>query len=644
MTPLSKGTGLCTGANRRSTMSGFITKTAAGIAAAATLIGGLAIGASSAQATTTTSYDRTLGNAQFEAARTQNGLAKEMNYGSILHAWMWSFNTMKEHMAEIADAGYTSVQTSPISVIKGPMQGKQFTENWYYVYQPAGTSIGNSVVGSEDDLKAMTAEAHKYGIRIIVDAVINHFTSDWNAIEPSWQNASLFHTKSEGGCGNNGTGINYGNRWQVTHCHLLGLWDLNTENQEVGNRMQGFLKQAVADGVDGFRYDAAKHIELPDEFGTHSPYFDTILDNGAQYQYGEVLQGDAGLNVAAYPALFEKYSSNGGGNTASNYGGALRSALNSKNLNAGNLNSLQGQGVQNDQLVTWVESHDTYANGDRQSTGMTDWQIRMGWGVIGARAGGAPLFFNRPVGSGGANAQFSEQSQLGDAGDNEWKSPEVKWVNKFRNAMEGNAEYLRNCQAENCLMIERYKSDGSNANDGVVVVNMDGDKNLAGLDTTLDDGTYTDQVNGGTITVANKKIIAGSVKSGKVSVFVNIGTAPTPDPGPTPDPDPTPDSTTTVYYPSTKFGADSTYLHWRFADGGTWTTAPGVKMTAACSGYVSYAIENPDGRPIEFVFTNGSGQWDNKNGVSGQNYTATGASVLVTDNSGNYGTTAPCAV
>lgn len=178
MTPLSKGTGLRTGANRRSTMSGFITKTAAGIAAAATLIGGLAIGASSAQATTTTSYDRTLGNAQCEAARTQNGLAKEMNYGSILHAWMWSFNTMKEHMAEIADAVYTSIQTSPISVIKGPIQGKQFAENRYYVYQPAGTSISNSVVGSEDDLKAMTAEAHKYGIRVIVDAVINHFSSD----------------------------------------------------------------------------------------------------------------------------------------------------------------------------------------------------------------------------------------------------------------------------------------------------------------------------------------------------------------------------------------------------------------------------------------------------------------------------------
>ncbi len=64
-------------------------------------------------------------------------------------------------------------------------------------------------------------------------------------------------------------------------------------------------------------------------------------------------------------------------------------------------------------------------------------------------------------------------------------------------------------------------------------------------------------------------------------------------------------------------------------------------MTAACSGYVSYAIETPDGRPIEFVFTNGSCQWDNTNGVSGQNYTATGASVVVTANSGDDGTTAP---
>ncbi|PKV03073.1 Ig-like domain-containing protein, partial [Bifidobacterium pseudolongum] len=536
MTPLSERAASRTGESRRPFGGRLIKKAVAGLAAAATLFGGMVVGVSSAEAADTTSYDRTLGNPTFEAAREANGLAKEMNYGSILHAWMWSFNTIKNNMADIADAGYTSIQTSPISNIVGP-NGSHFDENWWYVYQPAGTSIGNAVVGSEADLKAMTAEAHKYGIRVIVDGVINHFTADWNGIENSWKDSNLFHSKTQGGCADNGTKIDYWNRWQVTHCHLLGLWDLNTENQEVANRMQAYLKKAVADGVDGFRYDAAKHIELPNEFQTHSPYFDTILQNGAQYQYGEVLQGE-NTPAAEYPKLFIKYSTNGGGNTASDYGKALRQALWDKNLNAGTLGDWRSQGMAQNQLVTWVESHDTYANKDKEiwrngqkiktgeSADMTAWQMRMGWGVVGARAGGAPLFFNRPVGSGGDGAQFAEQSHLGDAGDNEWKHPEVANVNKFRNAMEGNAEYLRNCQQSNCLMVERYKADGNNNNDGVTVVNMDGDKSLAGLSTMLDDGEYVDQVYGGKLTVSGKKITSGEVKSGKVHVFYNASNSP----------------------------------------------------------------------------------------------------------------------
>ena len=102
-------------------------------------------------------------------------------------------------------------------------------------------------------------------------------------------------------------------------------------------------------------------------------------------------------------------------------------------------------------------------------------------------------------------------------------------------------------------------------------------------------------------------------------------------------------NSTTIYYPSSKYGANSTYLHWRFANG-TWTMAPGDKMSAACDGYVSFTIANPDAKDIEFVFNNGSGQWDNKGGVSGQNYMASGETVVITDNSGNYATTAPCVV
>ena len=165
-----------------------------------------------------------------------------MKNGAILHAWMWSFNTITEHMDEIAEAGYTSIQTEPMSKIKvNDANGKKFTENWYYVYQPTNTSIGNFVVGSEDDLKAMTVAAHAHGIRIIVDVVANHFTADWNAIDSDWQKSEYFHARNS--CsGSGGDNIDYSNRWQVTHCHLLGLWDLNTANPEVANRMHDFLK------------------------------------------------------------------------------------------------------------------------------------------------------------------------------------------------------------------------------------------------------------------------------------------------------------------------------------------------------------------------------------------------------------------
>ena len=500
-------------------------KLAVGATALATVFGGLAVASVFAQASTDrNSYADTVGNPTFEAARKKYGLTKEMKNGAILHAWMWSFNTITEHMDEIAEAGYTSIQTEPMSKIKvNDANGKKFTENWYYVYQPTNTSIGNFVVGSEDDLKAMTVAAHAHGIRIIVDVVANHFTADWNAIDSDWQKSEYFHARNS--CsGSGGDNIDYSNRWQVTHCHLLGLWDLNTANPEVANRMHDFLKTAVNDGVDGFRFDAGKHVELPNEFDG-SQYWTTILQNGSQYQYGEVLQGDSGLDYKAYANLYAKYGEGGGGATASDYGKTIRSALWSKNLNAGNLMSLRNGGVNDDQLVTWVESHDNYANSDKESTYLTNDQIRFGWAVVGARAGGAPLFFNRPKASGGNQPQFAEASQLGDAGDDMWKDTAVAAVNHFRNAMDGEAEYLRNCGSEqnnnSCLMVERYKTDNNAGNDGVSIANMGGDQNLAGTPTKLDDGTYTDQVNGGTITVSNGKITSGTAKGDAVSVYFN---------------------------------------------------------------------------------------------------------------------------
>ena len=43
----------------------------------------------------------------------QETLPKDKQHGAILHAFCWSFQTIKENMKQIADAGFTMVQTSP---------------------------------------------------------------------------------------------------------------------------------------------------------------------------------------------------------------------------------------------------------------------------------------------------------------------------------------------------------------------------------------------------------------------------------------------------------------------------------------------------------------------------------------------------
>ena len=153
--------------------------------------------------------------------------------------------------------------------------------------------------------------------------------------------------------------------------------------------------------------------------------------------------------------------------------------------------------------------------------------MTMGWGVIGSRSQSMPLYFDRPTGSGGDQPQFAEKSQLGDAGSDSWKDPQVVAVNHFRNTMNNNkaAEYMRNCGANSCLMVERYIKDGNSKNDGVTITNMGDTQNLAGTTTTLDDGSYTDQVSGGKITVSGGKITSGSAPAGKISVFFTDNSA-----------------------------------------------------------------------------------------------------------------------
>lgn len=162
-------------------------------------------------------------------------------------------------MKAIKDAGYTSVQTSPINAVVAGKGGDKSLSNWYYHYQPTLYTIGNYQLGTEAEFIEMNKVAEEYGIKIIVDAVLNHTTSDYNQVDsyiksiPNWTHG-------------NAQVKNWNDRYEVTQKALLGLYDWNTQSSDVQQYLLQFLKKAVADGADGFRYDAKKHIELSGEY------------------------------------------------------------------------------------------------------------------------------------------------------------------------------------------------------------------------------------------------------------------------------------------------------------------------------------------------------------------------------------------
>ena len=433
--------------------------------------------------------------------------------GTILHAWCWSFDTIRESMADISAAGYTAVQTSPANaVVEGGNGGMQLMGRgkWYYQYQPTGLTVGNYQLGTEQQFRDMCAEADKYGIKVIVDVVPNHTASDISAVSDELKSAvggeeALYHKNYLKRINN------YSSRIECTSYSLSGLPDVNTENPAYQDALIAYMQQLIADGADGFRFDAAKHIALPDDPqadesapNTFWERITTAIDNRKYFMYGEVLQGD-NERIAAYADII-------GHVTASDYGKRVRGLIEGKMLNSKMLSDHMAEDVSG--LVTWVESHDTYADGS--SAQLTEAQITLGWAIIAAQGGNTtPLFLARPYGS-SERDRWGRMNRIGAAGSPLYKSQPIAALNRFRTAMTGETTELRNTSDNNVLMIDR----GSR---GTVLVCCKTAATDISEPTSLPDGEYPDRGGmNGTFTVKGG-ILTGSIAPESVAVLYNDG-------------------------------------------------------------------------------------------------------------------------
>lgn len=426
---------------------------------------------------------------------------------AILHAWSWSFDTIAANMKNIADAGFAYVQTSPVNTCfvgeNGGMalfseEGDSVTGKWYYYYQPIDWKIGNYLLGNEQQFKAMMDSARAYGVKVIIDVLPNHVAVDRNAVTAALDSAvggpdKLLHSKGMEPI------TDYNDRFQCTNMAMGGLPDVNTENPAFQKYYMDFVNRLLGYGVAGFRYDTAKHIALPsdplDSLSPRNNFWEVALGREAVegvslavpadslFIYGEVLQ-DKNVKEEEYAGYMRL--------TASNYGHALRNVLEQQNFHADSMLSWHHP-APGTKLVTWVESHDTYANA-HESAHISDDAIRQGYVFLAARSEGTPLFFSRPAGS--TRQNYWGNNRVGARGNDEFMHPEVVAVNKFRKAMHGRPETI--VSNDDGAVVEVARGDK-----GAVFVNLSDSNQTVELPSYLPDGVYSDGIHGNTVIVTD---------------------------------------------------------------------------------------------------------------------------------------------
>ena len=203
---------------------------------------------------------------------------------AIFHAFDQTFADVEGFVCELARQGYSHV-------LIAPAQKSNPSQDWWARYQPVDYGLIEGK-GSEADLRSLVSEAHSCGVKVVADVVFNHM-----ADVPEFHDLDfpgIDHTNFHPRCG-----IDYGdgNRTTELDCWLGTLPDLNESKPAVEAAHEAHLRKLLDLGVDGFRFDAAKHMPA----AALQRYVDFIRDRsgGAAWSYLEVIQ-DADTRASDY--------------------------------------------------------------------------------------------------------------------------------------------------------------------------------------------------------------------------------------------------------------------------------------------------------------------------------------------------------
>nr|WP_202867271.1 alpha-amylase family protein [Kribbella pittospori] len=268
----------------------------------------------------------------------------------IVQLFEWNWKSVGQECVQVlGPKGYGAVQVSPPQEhVVLPSAGYP----WWQDYQPVSYKIDNTRRGTRSEFIAMVNSCHAAGVKVYVDAVINHMTGGSSGgvgsagssyshyVYPGTYQTQDFHH-----CGRNGNDdiVDYGDRYEVQNCELVDLADLATDTDYVRGRIAAYLNDLLAIGVDGFRLDASKHMAAGDIAAIKAR-----LSRSA-YLYQEVIYG------AGEPITPDEYLGNGDV-LEFRYGKDLAKIFNTEKL--AYLRTFASP-LPSDQAVVFTDNHDT---------------------------------------------------------------------------------------------------------------------------------------------------------------------------------------------------------------------------------------------------------------------------------------------
>lgn len=431
--------------------------------------------------------------------------------------WGGDLAGIQQKMAYLKSLGAAGIWISPplntIRVNAGSGNG----ETGFHGYWPRDMMQIDEHFGDNSNswtaFDNMVAAAHANNIRVIVDFVANH-TNPTNAGE----NGSLYNngtlvtnyatdTSATPYYHHNANITDYNNRYQLQYNTLSGLADLDQTNTYVDQYLKTAVTQLLNHGVDGFRFDAIKHVNWGWEYSLQNTIANwsgsSSLPTATErpFLFGEWMEGsgdtlypdsvkfsnNSGLNLLDYTLYYQLVDV-----FASNK--SFTEIDNELTLERAGSSSAQGFAQPND-LVTFFDNHD---NARLMSQGADAMGVKQAMSLLMTTRGVPVLYYG--------DEQYLHNDTSG-GGDPYNRNAMTNFASNDATLL---LQYLAALRAANPAvaygsMTQRWVNDDVYiyervlGNDVVLVAinkNSSNDQAVSGLYSYLLPGTYTDYLAG----------------------------------------------------------------------------------------------------------------------------------------------------